>query len=141
MYFSLERRISLEQLFRVCMHIDEFTAKTKGIFLKEDALASSLQELNEKLVKDIENPSMKPVDYYVGFQEPDILELMRAVEFYPGYLSDLISRNRNRTIKREELRHIKRFNTEPGFYLLLLKLEESLSVKRKKSLQAKKYVL
>lgn len=139
--YSLERRISLEQLFRVCMHMDNFSEIIKGTLLDEERMKDLLHELNRKLLGEIENSSVKPLDYYAGFTEQEIVELMGEIGFYPGYLPDLISRNQAGSIREEEKKLLNKFHTEPGLYVLALKLEESLSVKRKKSLQEKKYML
>lgn len=141
LYFSLERRISLNQLFRFCMYLDDFTKKIKGKIVKEEELGALIQMLNINLLKIVESPSLEPVDHYVNMSEEEIVKLMETVGFYPGYLEDLITKNQNRTIKKEEIFHISEFNTEEGLYLFLLKLEESLAVKRKNALQEKKYML
>lgn len=140
-YYSLDRKISLEQLEAFCLTIDKFSGRIKNRIFTEEDLSLELHELNEELLPSSKIISFDKKDYYPGMTEDELLWMLLELEGYPGYLESLVERNKERKLSTNEQEKIHRFNLENGLYLTLLKLEESYFAKREKSLQAKKYML
>lgn len=139
---SLDRNISINGLETICAYLDELADFIDEKVINSNMLFKELERINKMISSVIENDERGLKDYYPMFNETELLKFISLYELEPNKLKNIIDKIFLERLTDEEEDYYCRVSDDDSLYFLILKLEESLKVKRDMiTLQEEKRVL